>query len=244
MRLLRGQHRLVRPRVDVEVRQHEREEVVRIGGRVVVDLGLEARARHAGGPGPATACAQGQHVGRRAAARVERELGGIGVGRDRADDDRLPAAVGEEVRDGVAHRPVLVQQRTEHADVVGEAEDPLGRLDRPARGRPDEGGHRRAHADDRARTRGPFLDVDPRIRCLDWHRRPSLVRSVPVSAAACTAALSRPLGARHVSVTAASPSGRTSASIWPEGRSPSSACSRVQKTRYWRSASPQLPSAR
>src|SRR4029077_17965849 len=76
-----------------------------------------------------------------------------------ADDDRLAAAVGEELLHGVAQRAVA-PETAELLLVVRVAADLHRLVDRPAPGAAHEGRDRRRHAGDGADRARQLLDVD------------------------------------------------------------------------------------
>ena len=152
-------------------------------------------------------CVEGQDLGARPETGLQRDGRGFCAGPAHADDDRLRAAVGEEVLDRVAQRPRLVERRSEGASVVGEAEDSHRRVVRSAVRGPDERRHGCAHADDRVDTGRSLLDVDAWVRRLSWHfssRRThaGIARSVPfvVSGRGVTPLRLAPSPGRHARV--------------------------------------------
>ena len=169
VRLLRALHGRVRPRVERLVGDDEVEEVVGIRGAGPVGRDVHADAAVPVRPLPLALRGQGEDVGAARQRLLERRRGSGRAGAEDANDDRLRAAVGEEVLHGVPHRLRVVDRRPEQPDVVGEAEHALRAVDRARRGGADERRHRRAHADDRVHARRALLDVHAWVRGLHGH---------------------------------------------------------------------------
>src|SRR5690606_12918142 len=94
------------------------------------------------------------------------KVGGIGV--VETDDDRLRAAIEEEVAYREAERMVAGEAAEPRLEIP-EAVDDGGAVDRTARGAADEGGDRCGDAGDGPHPAGDFLDVDARVGERSWH---------------------------------------------------------------------------
>jgi hypothetical protein len=94
---------------------------------------------------------------------------------EQADDERLTAAIAEEVTDGVAHgafRPESAEDAFIVGVIVDDGRDLVGKIvgiggaaESPA----GEGGDRSRQRRDRADATGEFFDIDARVSRYDSH---------------------------------------------------------------------------
>src|SRR5262249_42641095 len=141
-------------------------EGLRVGRRNAVGVGVDEDIVR---PGALAQRGEGEGILRaHSVAVLQRDEGRDGIGLGDAHDDRVGAAIAEEVLNRIAHLAVA-GEAAEASLEVGEAGDPLGAAVESARHVPDEGGNGGRHAGDRPNTAGQFFDVDTGIGRSDRH---------------------------------------------------------------------------